>query len=442
MTTDESAKQIETRAVYVCVCLLLVPLLSVIYAELVFPTNEYLGFRLDPDPIRIVEATLAVILTAALSPLDVRRPAAFMAQFFVIAAFVPMAVYFAMTSQPRAPMYAMLCGVLACVSVTRSELRLRIPAPARARRVAPFVGAAVIAAVLAVMYASNGAPVIQFDLYAVYDLRREASASGRHGYFITWAAEAINPFLMAYCISKRRPSGFALGVAAQVVIFLYTGLKSSLFHPLLIGLVWIVYRMPRPHLWLPWGLALASVALLLVNLIDPFFADVVSDFSFRRVLFVPAFLNFGYFDFFGSHPKVFLTSSFLDHFAQYPYGATSTGELIGNHMGLGAGNATNGFLATGFMHFGAVGVVLFGFVAGGLMKVLDCFAGRMPTWLLVSTAIGPYRAFMTEADIPTSLVTHGVLVALVLIWLISAPEHNRPQGSAAVREAPPRLASA
>jgi len=417
----ESGTQVSTsRCAYVAATLALLAVLSVSYAILVFPPNEYLGFLLGPDPFRMMEAGLVVLVASLLTPLGARRPAAFMAQFLTVCAIIPNAAYFAMASQPRAPMYTIAASTLLCIAVARSRWSVRIPAPHHGVRMAVGGAVAATAAILAIAYVNHGPPSLEVSLYDVYDLRREAVDSGRTGYVTTWVSGVLNPLVLAYSLMHRKFLAVGASLAAQSMIFLYTGAKVALFQPLLVFGVYGLFLTNRPHLSLPLGLCAFSGSIFVVAAIDTWYAEVLTDFTIRRVLFVPAFLNFGYFDFFEDHPRVALTSSFLGQLAEYPYGTTTTGQLVADHLALRGSNATNGFLATGFMHFGIVGALAFGCIAGALMKLLDSFAGRVPAWLIIAIAIGPYRAMMTEADIPTALTTHGIAVALVFIWLISS----------------------
>jgi hypothetical protein len=412
------SQALSLRAALVATNLALLPVLAISYAQVVYPPKEYLGFTLLPDEMRMVEAMLMTLIASILAPLNDERPAAFFTHLLVVGGLLPNAVYFAMTTQPRFPMYVMATSILIVILVVRGEWSVRIPSVKGGPTIAIALALLTTAFVIVTYLVQFGPPKVDFNLYDVYELRREAADTGRTGYVSTWAAGIFNPFLLAWFLSRRSIPGVFLAFFAQVTLFLYSGAKVALFQPLLVLVVFALFHTRRPALMLSISMGLFTVAITGLSAGQPELAEIISDFSIRRVLFVPAFLNFGYFDFFGGHPKIGLTSSILARVGDYPYGDMTTGQLVADFMVLGPSNATNGFLATGFMHFGVLGACAFACLTGLLIKLADCFRGRVSTTLIVAAGIGPYRALFTESDLPTALVTHGLLITIVLYWLL------------------------
>jgi hypothetical protein len=77
-----------------------------------------------------------------------------------------------------------------------------------------------------------------------------------------------------------------------------------------------------------------------------------------------------------------------------------------------------GFLATSYMHFGFVGMLVFSVVAGLIFKLIDGLTSeRVPLWVGVAIMIVPVFS-LTSADLPTTIVSHGLGLALLFLWLL------------------------
>jgi hypothetical protein len=186
--------------------------------------------------------------------------------------------------------------------------------------------------------------------------------------------------------------------------------------------LWVWFRYSK-------ALALVPLAMSIVVIISMYFYfcwdDVIWGSLFvRRIFFIPAQLTFTYYEFFSSNQFVFWSNSFLSGFFDYPYDR-NTALLIGDYMG-GESSANNSFLSTGYMHAGIFGVIIYGVLVGLLFKIIDSIArDGIPAWVAVSCLIVPSQALITSADLPTALLTHGIGISLIILFLIRAsPNKN------------------
>ena len=52
------------------------------------------------------------------------------------------------------------------------------------------------------------------------------------------------------------------------------------------------------------------------------------------------------------------------------------------------------------------------------LRIVDALiVGRLPLWFGLSLVIVPFISLFTSADLSTALLTHGLAVSLVLLWL-------------------------
>jgi hypothetical protein len=54
-----------------------------------------------------------------------------------------------------------------------------------------------------------------------------------------------------------------------------------------------------------------------------------------------------------------------------------------------------------------------------LFRIIDSLVGHaLPVWVIVATFIVPMHALITSSDLLTSLLTHGILIALFILILL------------------------
>ena len=114
---------------------------------------------------------------------------------------------------------------------------------------------------------------------------------------------------------------------------------------------------------------------------------------------------------------MYYSNSITSHFIEYPY-AMSPALLIGDYLGARS-YAINSFLPTGFMRAGFFGMILYAFLFGLLLRLIESVARYgVPVWMAVATMIIPSHALLTSADLPTALLTHGIGISSLLLFLL------------------------
>ena len=132
----------------------------------------------------------------------------------------------------------------------------------------------------------------------------------------------------------------------------------------------------------------------------------------RRIFFLPAVLDIGYFDFFENR-QIYWSESILRSYLQYPLGLAPR-NLIGQHVLLDETiNANSGIISDGFMNLGIIGVLLNLTLVSMIYAILNAlhishrFFGLI--FLLFFTFLSTYFF--------TTMITHGGLLLIVLAYL-------------------------
>jgi len=138
----------------------------------------------------------------------------------------------------------------------------------------------------------------------------------------------------------------------------------------------------------------------------------------RRIFYVPSFLTFVYYEFFTNNAKVFWSNSFMSFFIDYPYNE-SVPFVIGNFLNDSTLYANNSFFSTSYMNAGIFGIILYSFIMSFILFVLDIISLRIDKNIVLSLSLLPFFQVFTSADLMTSLLTYGIGVLLVVLYLIS-----------------------
>lgn len=396
--------------------------LDLSYYFLISPVWSYSKFTLDINVIKLTESYLLLFVIFILMPKSSKKLSSIMIWLLILLSYIPMLTLFALKDESRIFMYAvagfwiLVFLLLKIPSISISFLK---KSQAKFTRGVIFVSLVAIVFFLINRYLGIS---FNFDLTKVYDIRSQYLETGIPwaGYLFTWLAYIVNPVFFAICITRKRWIYAVLIAVLQLLVFSSTGNKTFLFAlPFVLALMWIVTRK-NPVAWMAIGLIVIILAgMLSYWLID----DVwVSSLFTRRTLLAPAQLSFLYHDFFSKHDYVFLSPHrIFRFFLDYPYHLDPPhliGEVYFNQPKMGA---NTGIVGDAYMNFGFIGLVLWSISLVIILRLIDSFSRNKATKITVA-AIAMPAIFLTNSALLTCLLTHGLLLALMLLYLL--PKRN------------------
>ena len=388
------------------------------YTSFISPLYSYAGFASIENADKYIESWL--LFFAGLMTLSGRteRPSDYIILFGFFCFLTPLLVYYGEADANRVALYFVLFQYLVMVAF-RSIFVIHIP---RIRNGDSLVRSISIAGIIIAtiwMLASVGVTNFSLDIETVYDLRENANNSiytGPMGYLVAWATSVCSAVLLMLGLRDKKYF-LCLGIVfLHVFWFGITTHKSVLFYPIQVACIYAVLRSTKSAAAIPLGL---SVVVLISQMMFALTESIVlSSLFVRRTFFVPAHLTFTYFEFFNNNPMVYWSNSFMSWIHKYPY-TESVALVIGNYLNDPTLWANNSFFATGYMHAGLIGVMIYGFVAGIILSILDSYSRNgTPIWMVVSVTIVPFYTLFTSADLTTTLLTHGLGFAmLVLVFM-------------------------
>jgi len=407
----------ETRINLILLYLSVFLTLWIGYIKFIIPVYEYSGFKWAPNEVKIVESLLAIVLLASSLPSRVKRPSDFFIHVHFMMPVLPMLVLYSASDLPRSYIYFVLSAFVVVCSVRRCKLPMIKGGFVSIR--AMMWGLLFVAAIcIFSIILQGGLSYFNINLLRVYEFRNEASQALPRifGYFTPMTSKVILPSVLVLAVYDRKWLVAGLALIGSVMMFGLTGHKGPLFYPFLALGVYFVMRTRRMvQLSLVCYIAVIFVSLAFYYMIDS--NIIVGSMSLRRVYFVPARLNFLYYDFFSSHPYTMLAESKLTFgLIPYPYDLTAT-HVIGYHyFDNELTGANTGWLGSGYMHFGFAGMLIYALMIGLLLSVLDRLAKKKELAVVGAIMVVPVLTSFQSSDLPTCVLTHGLLLCLFLIW--------------------------
>ena len=125
--------------------------------------------------------------------------------------------------------------------------------------------------------------------------------------------------------------------------------------------------------------------------------------------------QFGTGFFFDSNPFVYLSYTFLNPFVDYPY-ANGIPIEVGYFIFGRWSDANANYLAGAYANFGLAGMIIYSVVLGFILHVFDGISQFWPKNIVYTIIVWAGYNFVST-DLFTTLITHGFLLWLVLLYL-------------------------
>ena len=257
-----------------------------------------------------------------------------------------------------------------------------------------------------------------FNLDDVYKLRRDSSLDDVNilfKYILGWANKLL-PVVTVYFLWKKQWKWFAGMLAVVMLNFAISGHKSIFFGVLLGIVICLFYRN--------WMWSLFPLMLSFLNFTGILLCESLGHIHFisyltRRVMFVPALLNYCYYDHFSTHVPDYMSSGILGKIfnieSQYPDG-------IPRFIGLAYWNkklmaANNGLFSDAYANFGLIGCVIMPFFLIVAICFLQYCCRNLPPRVYFSFIV-VFGMSVISSFLSTIILTHGLVIAYIFCYLM------------------------
>jgi hypothetical protein len=263
-----------------------------------------------------------------------------------------------------------------------------------------------------------------FFSFQVYDLRLEARMWNMPVVlsYLWTMTKTILPVYFIYFLSNKNRK---LCVFIAFIIFInfsINGTKATLFYLFIALIGYKFFKREKNIQMYLWGLVGVSlIGFMEWGLLNTQFID---NFVIRRVEFVPAMLNYQYYDFFSTHEFDFMRTSFLRHLGvDSPYANEGVANTIGTFMGSSEMKANNGLFSDAYFNFGVIGILTFPFFLVLWLRIMDAHAVAVDKKLLFMPVVATVIPIISTS-LFTCLLTHGLIVLLICLMSIAKTKQD------------------
>jgi hypothetical protein len=299
--------------------------------------------------------------------------------------------------------------------------RVRFPIVANGKRIVFWMAFILTAIVFSWSIISGATSYFSLNVSEVYVYRRDVGAIldvGPMAYLNPWVQKVINPTILCMAMFSRRWMLAAISACLQVYFFGVTSQRSLMFVPVMCFGMWYFYNSAISIARLVWY---ASTLVIVVLLLTRFLGyEELGAITIRRAFFVPAGAVFEWFAYFEIHERVFWTDNFLAALWPSQYSGESVPYIVGRYLNMGReGLSYNiGLVGSANAHAGLFGVVLYSVILGIVLRLINVVILQgAPAWLAAAILIVPIRIVWADSDLFSALLTHGVIIGIVLLWL-------------------------
>lgn len=396
-----------------------------IFASISFLNINYLaeigfiGFDLSLNYVKLVESIFLIFIFYFFLNDRINKPSDFFIVLNFLIILIPMSCLYWAQDLSREFIYMAFSGSLLILCIARFFKSPSIKFEIISEEFFIFLLMSVVLIGLILVMALVGVSNLNFDFSQVYALRDEAEEKlSTLGVFGSTLSNILVPFLIVLCLKNKKYLFTIIAIIVSILLFGLTTHKGSIFYPIaILSFLAVSKYANRTHY-----IYLFFLLLLLIFFISFLSEGIfiwISSLLFRRAIMIPAILNYEYYDFFSKHDFSFWShNSFTFDLLNYPYNF-SPQEIIGNEFsGTYEMYANTGWIGAGYMQAGFFGIIIYAILIGIIFSFIDSLAHKLSNTLIIALLIIPFYILLTSSDLPTALLSHGILMFFALISLI------------------------
>lgn len=374
-------------------------------------------YTLNLNPSKILFSFFITIILALILPIRFSRPSSFFLHLQFFFPILPMLVMFGVSDFPTVYILMIIMAFVGIVFFRNLKLK-----PIFLLSLSPklfVIGLLAISYFILFYELTISGKGFNLDLANIYEFRElndQSSTASLILYLIAFTGSVFLPFASVISYTQKFWFLLLLSILGSLLIFGMTNHKSAIFYPFLALATYLFLETKSPIR----NILLSAFAFIFLSLIvfdeNNFFSVLFTSLGVRRILFEPSLINFFYYDFFSNNPYVYWSNSRISFgLLDYPYNLDPAHQIGYVYYGSQLAGANTGWLGSGFMHAGAIGLFLYSVIIGLLLSYLDSIRTILPARVIVALTVSPVFIMFLSSDLFSSLLTHGVLLSFVLL---------------------------
>jgi hypothetical protein len=415
------SKNLLSKIIFVLLLFLYRISLDLCYIYIISPNYSYAGLFIDMNYYKIIESFIILFVCGLTIKHKIEKPSDFFILFIFSMLVIPLLSIYSLQDKSREFLYMVIISIYV-IKIVSKVPQIKLPLLKHGDKIALIISIVTGIVLFGWIIVNGGFSYLNFNLANVYDFRGTVSEMifpGKLSYAKTSFGKILNPVLIAYYLWKRNKKMIITTIAVQVLFFGITAHKAMLFYPLLIVFAFLFGEKKYFGQMIPFGLFgvtfLSSIYYSITNNI------ILASLFVRRVLFVTVDNHYRYYDTFKKLGFLYFSNrSWFPKIIEYPLNYPVPQVISKIYYGHINTWVNTGFLATGYINFGFVGMLVYAIIVGLIFRYIDYLAKNcLPLWFCIAIMIVPIFSLLS-ADLPTALLTHGILLAMLMLWLISS----------------------
>lgn len=391
-------------------------LLELSYIYYVNPVYEYMGFIYDLNWLKLIESYIFLIFIVINLPLNETKPSIIAVNVLNTIMIVPILSIYALKNESRVYLYAIVISFLITILIIKLFPKLSVRLKFSANKILYFLLIINTVVVYSTLLYYNGIPSLELlDFNKVYKVRGTINY-GFHimKYLVVWQANIINPFLIILSFKNKKKITFIFMCLLQLLLYLLTSHKAFLFYPLVIAFMMFFIKNGKLIIFSIYGIITIIVGSMVLYYTK--LSIMIPALFINRTLFLPAQISFQYYDYFSNNDFVLLSHSIFNKFFSIPIYNIHPIKLIGTVYYRGNW-ANTGYLGDAYMNFGISGMIIFSFILGLILKIIDSISNSHDKKLISSAFMAILSISLTNSALLTNLLNGGILFYMLILYL-------------------------
>jgi hypothetical protein len=410
-------REILIKAIYLVALIALYFALARTYTEFLQPMFKYMHFKQNYVQTREVESLIVLGVAAAVMPASFRRPSDLFTSLAIVFTLVPTAMMYTYGDIGAETAFGTYLGLAVIFLARRMPIRVGPLQPVyEIVPIALLAGFSLLGVVTTALL--MGFEDFSLDLFDVYG-RREIGHSVLEGVpkYIVYFGLNSNLLVIIISFVCRRWVSFAVNITMAILFFGFLGNKGPFFG---IAFFMVLHFMLKSryvtlYLIIIFAIVFWSYYLFFMTRENELFASLFA----QRMLILPVYVNNLYVNMF-SHLKLFWSDSKLTlGMIDYPLNLDPQTAIGYYWLGKTTTHANTGFVGSGYMHAGLIGIVLYAVVIGLCCRLIDEFARQRDTKSFAAFICLPgFLNAVTSGDLPTVLFSGGWSFTILLVAVL------------------------
>lgn len=261
----------------------------------------------------------------------------------------------------------------------------------------------------------NGLDIFNLNILRVYETRLllRGTMGGLFAYIDNWSMIIFNPFCIILSIHLKKYKFAIFFIVIQIILFGFNSQKITLFIVVILLVFYFCARLLlRKTSSIIFCAILGSLVVILSN-------SRIMLSIWRRALLVPTQLNYYYGEYFSCHEFDWFARSFLRHFVTSSYDMPLPRVIGAEYFNNPAMNANTGFLGAGYAQGGMIVMVIYAIFLGIIINIIDTYTKVISPKIVIGVTLMPMLTVFISSDLPTSFITGGIFVTLLLLSILS-----------------------